>query len=108
MWICLVSFLSLWLPIFFYLLRAGVVGRGGINSLGRKKIIYQLQTGLTAKKRRIAPCWPTRCRLESFYRINVTNTDIQLIEPQLRDPRGPEAKGDFGGMRMLIDRPDRG
>lgn len=79
----------------FHLLRAGVVGRGGINSLGRKKIIYQLQTGLTAKKRRVAPCWPTRCRLESFYRINVTNTDTQLIEPQLRDPPGPRGERGF-------------
>lgn len=52
-------------------------------------MLYQLQTGLTAKKRRIAPCWPTRCRLESFYRVNVTNTDTQLIE-------APKGKGERG------------
>lgn len=55
MWICLVSFLSLWLPIFFYLLRAGVVGRGGINSLGRKKNYISTPDWVDRKKAEDCP-----------------------------------------------------
>lgn len=88
----------------FHLLRAGVVSIGGINSVGRKKI-YQLQTGLTAKKRRIAPCWPTRCRLESFvsHKCDKYRHPIDRA-PAQRSPGAQRAKGDFGGMSMLIDR----
>lgn len=62
--------------------------------LGRKKIISSPEP-LTAKKRR-TPCWPTRCTLESFYRVNVTNTASQLIE----HPKGASER-DFGGIMGL-------